>query len=121
MYDALRVSEARCAESIEDVKADIKLRLGDQGEDGVPLWEIEWAAEVDGLLARDAGWGWEGFWSCVRDNLERPPAEPSMSPPTEERDAYVKQVVDQYKASRAWILLLEARQIVQQIEHILSM
>lgn len=38
-------------------------RLGDQ-------WKREWVDEVQGLLDRDAGWGWKGFWECVRKNLD---------------------------------------------------
>lgn len=40
-------------------------RLGTQTGD----WEVEWLDEVQGLLERDAGWGWKGFWECVRRNL----------------------------------------------------
>lgn len=73
VYDALRASEARCAAAIEDVRGDIKARLGaatvEIAGETVPAWEAEWAAEVDGLLARDAGWGWAGFWGCVLDNI----------------------------------------------------
>jgi hypothetical protein len=31
---------------------------------------MEWIEEVQGLLERDAGWGWRGFWDCVRGNLD---------------------------------------------------
>jgi len=39
-------------------------RLGPDG------WKEEWFEEVQGLLERDAGWGWKGFWECVKKNLE---------------------------------------------------
>jgi hypothetical protein len=49
-----------------DVKEMIVERLGlGSGE-----WEAEWLDEVQGLLERDAGWGWKGFWECVRRNLK---------------------------------------------------
>lgn len=43
----------------------IQSRLGD-GEG----WKEEWVGEVQKLLEMDAGWGWVGFWDCVRENLE---------------------------------------------------
>jgi hypothetical protein len=71
VYEALRQSQQRCAEAILDVRKDIRTRLGDERfPDGTAAWEVEWAEEVDGLLARDAGWGWGGFWTCVRDNIK---------------------------------------------------
>jgi hypothetical protein len=71
VYAALRVSQARCTAAIPDVRDAIRQRLGDVLlPDGTAAWEREWAEEVDGLLARDAGWGWGGFWACVRTNLE---------------------------------------------------
>jgi len=42
----------------------IQQRLGMDG-----LWETEWVEEVQGLLERDAGWGWNGFWSTIRRNV----------------------------------------------------
>jgi hypothetical protein len=90
VYAALRANHDRCAESIADVLPDIKARLGDAVlEDGTRGWEAEWAAEVDGLLARDAGWGWEGFWGCVRDNLEvsAEPCDPREATRTEWRSS----------------------------------
>lgn len=120
MYAALRASQERCAASIEDVRGDIRKRLGEAEEDGVPLWEMEWAAEVDGLLARDAGWGWEGFWSCVLDNILHPPADASLSPSTDERDAHVREVLDLFKSSREYILLPAARQVISQIDDALA-
>lgn len=67
----MTVANERVKEAIEDVQADIKARLGDSRlSDGTLEWEAEWAAEVEGLLARDAGWGWEGFWACVLGNMK---------------------------------------------------
>ena len=40
-------------------------RLGASGTE----WEAEWSEEVQGLLERDAGWGWKGFWKMIQDNL----------------------------------------------------
>jgi hypothetical protein len=37
---------------------------------GPDEWRKEWIEEVQGLLERDAGWGWRGFWKCVRMNLD---------------------------------------------------
>jgi hypothetical protein len=51
-------------ESISDVKEMIQQRLGLEGP-----WEKEWADEVQGLLERDAGWGWQGFWMTVKKNV----------------------------------------------------
>jgi hypothetical protein len=49
--------------SIQDVKEMIISRLGDN-------WKREWVEEVQGLLERDAGWGWRGFWECVERNID---------------------------------------------------
>lgn len=65
IYDALLASQARVEESIADVKEMIIERLGCESGD----WEVEWIEEVQGLLERDAGWGWVGFWECVKRNL----------------------------------------------------
>lgn len=88
--------------------------------DGVPEWKREWAAEVDGLLARDAGWGWSGFWACVRDNLLVPPARPALSPKPDVRDEMIRRVVRLYRSSDEWELLPEARAIVLQVERLLE-
>jgi len=56
-------SQIRVENSIQDVKEMIISRLGDQ-------WKREWVEEVQGLLERDAGWGWKGFWECVKRNLD---------------------------------------------------
>ena len=53
-------------DSIQDVKEMIIERLGSDN----PGWQKEWVEEVQGLLERDAGWGWRGFWECVERNLE---------------------------------------------------
>jgi len=53
-------------DSIQDVKEMILERLGSDD----PGWQKEWIEEVQGLLERDAGWGWRGFWECVERNLE---------------------------------------------------
>jgi len=37
---------------------------------GPDEWKREWIEEVQGLLERDAGWGWRGFWECVGKNLD---------------------------------------------------
>lgn len=71
IYAEMCAAHARVAASIEDVQADIRTRLGDTRlADGTPAWEAEYAAEVEALLARDAGWGWEGFWACILANME---------------------------------------------------
>ena len=31
---------------------------------------MEWVQEVQGLLERDAGWGWQGFWEMILRNLQ---------------------------------------------------
>jgi hypothetical protein len=37
---------------------------------GHEKWKEEWVGEVQKLLEMDAGWGWRGFWDCVRRNVE---------------------------------------------------
>jgi hypothetical protein len=64
IFLALIISQNRVEESIQDVKEMIIERLGLNGG-----WEEEWVEEVQGLLERDAGWGWRGFWDCVQRNL----------------------------------------------------
>ena len=57
-------AQARVEDSISDVRDMIQHRLGMDGP-----WETEWVEEVQGLLERDAGWGWNGFWSTIRRNI----------------------------------------------------
>jgi hypothetical protein len=45
----------------------------------VPAWEFEWMDEVQKLLEMDAGWGWRGFWECVKDNINVSSAIPPAS------------------------------------------
>ncbi|KAL1413343.1 hypothetical protein Q8F55_001102 [Vanrija albida] len=124
VYDTLRVSEARCAAAIDDVRDDIKKRLGtatvEVAGETLPAWEAEWASEVDGLLARDAGWGWVGFWTCVLENVTRPPTSAELSPPREDRDAFVRAVLERYRGSPEWRLLPEARAVATEVEALLS-
>ena len=63
-------SQIRVENSIQDVKEMIIARLGDR-------WKREWVEEVQGLLERDAGWGWGGFWECVKRNLDARLLSPS--------------------------------------------
>jgi len=65
LYTALEQAQIRVEDSIADVKEMIQKRLGTQGIE----WEKDWCEEVQGLLERDAGWGWRGFWEMVRDNM----------------------------------------------------
>jgi hypothetical protein len=71
VYEALEIAQKAVEESIADVKQMIQFRLGtDPGiESDVPDWEVEWVHEVQTLLEMDAGWGWKGFWECVRYNV----------------------------------------------------
>ena len=65
IYAALCVSQRRVERSIADVHDMIIQRLG-AGEEA----EREWVMEVQGLLERDAGWGWRGFWECILLNVQ---------------------------------------------------
>ena len=58
-------AQHRVEKSIDDVKEMIQSRLGMDGP-----WEEEWVEEVQGLLERDAGWGWKGFWEMLQRNVE---------------------------------------------------
>ncbi|CAK9784586.1 Clavaminate synthase-like protein [Cutaneotrichosporon oleaginosum] len=121
VYAALRANHGRCAEGIADVMSDIKTRLGDAVlPDGRKAWEAEWAEEVDGLLARDAGWGWKGFWACVRNNLENPPTEPGLRPGNSDVAGFVRAVLELYKASAEWRLLPTAQALVSDVEELLD-
>jgi hypothetical protein len=64
IFSALVTSQERVENSIQDVKEMIISRLGPNE------WRQEWVGEVQGLLERDAGWGWNGFWDCVGKNLD---------------------------------------------------
>ncbi|BEI89300.1 uncharacterized protein CcaverHIS019_0206620 [Cutaneotrichosporon cavernicola] len=121
VYASLRASHDRCAASIADVLPDIKARLGNTMlPDGTRAWEAEWAEEVDGLLARDAGWGWEGFWMCVRDDLVHPPTGSDLRPGDDEVARFVGTVLEQYKASAEWRLLPAARAVAVEVEALLA-
>lgn len=66
MYDHLVRNQARVEESILDVKDLLQLQYAQDEQ----RWRPEWVEAVQELLERDAGWNWQGFWSCVADNLE---------------------------------------------------
>ncbi|EKC98209.1 jumonji domain containing 4 [Trichosporon asahii var. asahii CBS 8904] len=117
----MTLANDRVKEAIEDVQADIKARLGNSTlPDGTLEWEAEWAAEVEGLLARDAGWGWEGFWACILGNMKRPPASPDLSPSEAERNGFIREVLDCFKSTREYTLLPRARETVREIEALLA-
>jgi hypothetical protein len=78
VYEALAQAQSVVEESISDVRDMIRDRLGEPAsgprnessdETVVQRWEVEWVEEVQKLLEMDHGWGWTGFWVCVRDNL----------------------------------------------------
>jgi len=90
---------------------------------------VEWCEEVQGLLERDAGWGWKGFWEMVRDNLkvcpalraavltfQSPRASERLRPPREMTDRWVREVIEKYKRRREWVLLQDVRSVVETIE-----
>ncbi|WVQ79765.1 hypothetical protein IAT38_001865 [Cryptococcus sp. DSM 104549] len=114
IYSTLCTAQLRVEESIADVREMIIDRLGKEG-----AWEEEWVREVQGLLEMDAGWGWGGFWGTVRKNLVSPPAPPNLSPPVSMRNAFIRQVVEQYKQRREWLLLPEVREIVEEVERLI--
>jgi hypothetical protein len=66
VFESLVKGQKRVEGSISDVKLMIQERLG-TGPGST--WEKEWSEEVQGLLARDAGWGWSGFWDMVERNV----------------------------------------------------
>lgn len=104
----------------------IRQRLGTETDE----WEIEWCEEVQGLLERDAGWGWNGFWDMVRDNLrvsettpssetlrgQTPPADEGLRPPKEMTTGWIRDVIQKYKGRKEWDLLSEVREMVGGIE-----
>ncbi|GMK53991.1 hypothetical protein CspeluHIS016_0105770 [Cutaneotrichosporon spelunceum] len=117
VYAALRSSHDSCVAGIADVLPDIKARLGDTVlPDGRTAWEAEWAEVLDGLLERDAGWGWEGFWTCVRDNLVNPPTGSNLRPADDDVAHFVCTALEQYKASPEWRLLPAARAVATEVE-----
>ncbi|WWD19373.1 hypothetical protein CI109_103833 [Kwoniella shandongensis] len=117
IHHTLCVSQKRVEEAISDVKEMIIERLGTDTD----AWEKEWVEEVQGLLERDAGWGWKGFWETVLQNLNYPPAAENLSPPMAMRDAWVREVIHLYKTRREWIYLAEVRRTVEEIETLLDM
>ncbi|WWC63674.1 uncharacterized protein I303_106279 [Kwoniella dejecticola CBS 10117] len=112
IYDTLCTAQERVEEAISDVKDMIIDRLGSGGD----AWEKEWIEEVQGLLERDAGWGWKGFWETVRKKVEMPPAKDSLSPPVEMRNKWMNDIIGKYKMRREWMYLEEVHQIVADIE-----
>ncbi|RSH85717.1 hypothetical protein EHS25_003858 [Saitozyma podzolica] len=86
----------------------------------VMAWEVEWAEEVQGLLERDSGWGWKGFFETVLRNLSQPSAPERMSPSKEIRDGFVREVVERYKMRREWVVLPHLRGVVREAEALLG-
>lgn len=86
----------------------------------IMAWEVEWAEEVQGLLERDSGWGWKGFFETVLRNLRQPPAPERLSPAKEIRDGFVRVVVERYKLRREWVVLPHLRGVVREVEALLG-
>ncbi|WVF67688.1 hypothetical protein IAT40_002447 [Kwoniella sp. CBS 6097] len=114
IYDTLVQSQKRVEESIADVKDMIIERLGSEGHE----WEGEWVEEVQGLLERDAGWGWRGFWETIAKNIKEPPAASEMSPGLRERNASVQETLQRYRARREWDVLPEIRAVALQCDSV---
>lgn len=51
---------------------------------------------------------------------QAPPAPPALSPSHESRDGFVREVVEQYKRRREWIILHDVRAIVEEVEGLLG-
>ncbi|OCF35815.1 hypothetical protein I316_02308 [Kwoniella heveanensis BCC8398] len=98
IYHTLAQSQQRVEEAIADVKEMIIERLGSESD----AWEREWVDEVQGLLERDAGWGWGGFWETIERNVKEPPAANFLSPPLHMRNAYIREVLQNYQSGREW-------------------
>ncbi|WWC90364.1 uncharacterized protein L201_005297 [Kwoniella dendrophila CBS 6074] len=116
IYDTLCLSQERVEEAILDVKEMIIERLGQQDD----AWEKEWVEETQGLLERDAGWGWNGFWETIRNNLGHPPAPQQLSPPKYKVDEWIKEILQQFKLRREWVFLEDARNNIADIEAMLN-
>ncbi|WVR09309.1 hypothetical protein IAU60_006374 [Kwoniella sp. DSM 27419] len=110
VYDTLATGQARVEDSIDDVREMIIERLGTEDD----VWEREWTDEVQGLLERDAGWGWRGFWEAIRDNLQKPPTCRELSPPVDLRNEWIRSVIAKFKLRREWIFLDDVRAIIQE-------
>ncbi|KAK8854494.1 hypothetical protein IAR55_003232 [Kwoniella newhampshirensis] len=112
IYNTLCLAQIRVEDAISDVKEMIIERLG-RNSDG---WEKEWVEEVQGLLERDAGWGWRGFWRTIVQNLKDPPAPQRLSPPKEMRNAWIKEVIHLYQQRREWVILEDVTRTIASIE-----
>ena len=62
-YHTLLADIDACSTAI----ADIHHLLSTRAEPG---WEQAWFDEVQELVRRDSGWGWDEFWGCVRWGCE---------------------------------------------------
>ncbi|ORX38180.1 hypothetical protein BD324DRAFT_619872 [Kockovaella imperatae] len=111
LFEALCVSQQRVEESISDVKEMIQQRLGKNGP-----WEEEWVEEVQGLLERDAGWGWSGFWDMIWANTQKPPAPASLSPPRALQDQYVLEAIRKYRNLPCSRFLPAVNEVVDHVE-----
>jgi hypothetical protein len=113
IFTAMEEAQVRVELAINDVKDMIRQRLGKEVEDGLPLWELEWMGEVQALLERDSGWGWRGFWETIRTNVLAPVSP--LCPPAM-RHRFVREVIDQYKRRREWVVLADIRDTVLAVE-----
>ena len=122
IYRALDEAQKRVEDSIADVKDMIVSRLGTDSpaNANVKDWEREWVGEVQGLLERDAGWGWRGFWETVRRNIVNPPAGPHLSPPPESLANSVMVVLQKYKERREWAVLDDVRTWAEDVIHLVA-
>lgn len=70
MYKSMCEEVTKTEEAIWDVQKMM--------QESNPLnWQIEWTQTVQNIVAANAGWAWEGFWSMVLHNLEIPPCDVS--------------------------------------------
>ncbi|MCO5565541.1 hypothetical protein L7F22_019215 [Adiantum nelumboides] len=62
-------------EKTEEAISDVQTMLQDDASAANSLeWQFEWTKIVQNIVAMNAGWAWEGFWSMILHNLENPPA-----------------------------------------------
>ncbi|WWC71238.1 uncharacterized protein I206_105191 [Kwoniella pini CBS 10737] len=116
IYDTLCNSQERVEEAISDVKEMIIGRLGTSDN----AWEKEWVEEVQGLLERDAGWNWKGFWTTIKQNVEMPPALDHLSPTIEMRNKWIYDIIERYETRRERIYLEEVQQIIADIKMVVG-
>ncbi|PWZ02669.1 Clavaminate synthase-like protein [Testicularia cyperi] len=83
LYSAIKTEVRHVEDSLEDVRQMLREAADSRRLDEISNssdWQREFAALVQDLAIKDAGWAWLGFWNMIERNLRSPPTQPHLRP-----------------------------------------